>query len=150
VKHRATIPAPERVARSKLAQIVHDRPFLQASLVTMKHTCGKPACRCARGDKHVSLYLATRLEGKRKMIYVPKSLEDMVRTWVRTYQESGKLSQRISAECMKKFLKEKSKICSSRSGESPQSVRTSARAKTRASKASGKTSKKTTRRRAKS
>jgi hypothetical protein len=148
MKNRAVMPAQERVARSKLAKLVHERPFIQASLVTMTHTCGKPTCRCVRGQKHVSLYLATRLEGKRKMIYVPRCLEDMVRTWVQTYQESGQLSRRISAQCMERFLKEKKKVSSSSLPKPPEAG--ASRRQSKARKASGKTRKKAIRRRAKS
>jgi hypothetical protein len=119
------MPAQERDARSKLAKILHDRPFLRASLVTMAHACGKPNCRCARGEKHVSLYLATRIDNQRKMIYVPKPLEDMVKAWVQTYQQAGQLSQRISAECLKAFLRKK-KQCSSARAPAPSRDRCSA------------------------
>jgi hypothetical protein len=112
------MPSDERQARGELAKIAHERPFLQASLVTMERTCGKANCRCTRGDKHVALYLATRVQGRRKMIYVPKPLEGLVRSWVQSYQDMGRLSQRISTKCLEAFLDQKRRLSGASSRKS--------------------------------
>jgi len=57
MRPRSHLPDPERRARSRLTQILHDQPFLCGSLVTMRRTCGKPGCKCTRGDLHPGLYL---------------------------------------------------------------------------------------------
>jgi hypothetical protein len=79
--------------------------------VRMARTCGKKGCRCARGAKHVSLYLAIRAGGRRKMVYVPPPWEGRVQQWVRNYQEvSGlmkKLSDRALAELEQGKLQER-------------------------------------------
>ena len=49
MKHRNK-PQQERYARSRLAKLVHDYPFIKGSVVVMKNTCGKPGCKCARGQ----------------------------------------------------------------------------------------------------
>lgn len=97
----------ERAARSRLAKLIHDYQFIRGGLVTMAHCCGKPNCRCTRGHKHVSLYLATRVGSERKMIYIPKHLEETVRSWVEVYRETGELSREISAACLERFLRKK-------------------------------------------
>lgn len=116
VVNRLYMSAKERAARSRLAKLVHDYQLLRGGLVTMAHGCGKPGCRCARGHKHVSLYLAARIGSKRKMIYIPKHLERTVRSWVEVYQESNKLSREISTACLERFLKKK------RAGSEPHKV----------------------------
>ena len=107
MRHRSHLPAKERAARSRLAQALHDRPILRGSLVLMSRTCGKETCKCARGEKHVSLYLSIRVGQKRKMICVPRRLEDAVRSWVEVHREVDRLIARVSQACLQRFLKEK-------------------------------------------
>jgi len=82
MKPRSHRPAPERHARSRLTQLIADQPFLRGSLVQRARTCGKPNCRCRNGHLHRSLYLATRHNGRRALLYVPRALEQTVRLWV--------------------------------------------------------------------
>lgn len=110
MKPRTHLPDPERRARSRLTQIVHEHPFLCGSLVHMQRTCGKPGCRCSRGELHPGLYLALRVGGKRKMIHVPQAMEQMVRQWVANYQEAWQLMEQISEICMKQFSLKKEKL----------------------------------------
>ena len=83
MSHRSHRPAPERQARSRLVQLIAEQPFLRGSLVERARSCGKPTCRCQQGHLHRSLYLATRHQGQRALLYVPRALEDTVRLWVR-------------------------------------------------------------------
>jgi hypothetical protein len=81
--HRSHRTAPERHARSQLAQLIGDQPFLRGSLVERARSCGKPNCRCQKeGQLHRSLYLATRHQGRRVLLYVPRALHETVRLWV--------------------------------------------------------------------
>ena len=79
---RSHQPAPERQARSRLAQLISQQPFLRGSLVERARPCGKPTCRCRQGRLHRSLYLATRHRGRRALLYIPRALEETVRLWV--------------------------------------------------------------------
>ena len=108
--NRSHLSASERRARSRLAQILHQQPFLCGSLVTMHRTCGKPGCKCTRGELHEGLYLALRVGKKRKMIHVPRSLEETARQWVATYQEAGRLMDEVSARCLQQFLVKKERV----------------------------------------
>src|SRR4030043_2143459 len=101
MRPRSHLPDPERRARSRLAQTLHEQPFLCGSLVTMQRTCGKPGCKCTRGELHPGLYLSLRVGSKRKMIQVPQPLEDLARQWVGTYQEAWRLMEQISQACLK-------------------------------------------------
>jgi len=90
--HRSHRPAPERQARSRLVQLIAEQPFLRGSLVERARSCGKPTCRCRQGQLHRSLYLATRHQGRRALLYIPRALEGTVRQWV----QSGRcLSQQL-------------------------------------------------------
>lgn len=82
MNHRSHRPAPERAARSRLAQLIGEYPFLRGSLVERSRPCGKPSCRCQRGQRHRSLYLATRHQDRRVLLYIPRALEETVRLWL--------------------------------------------------------------------
>ena len=107
MRHRSHLPDPERRARSRLTQILHEEPFVLGSLVTMKRTCGKPGCKCTRGELHPGLYLALRVGGKRKMIHIPQPMQSSVRQWVANYREAWRLMEQISESCLKRFLLKK-------------------------------------------
>lgn len=115
MRNRNYLPDPERKARSRLVQILHEQPFLCGSLVSMQRTCGKPGCRCTRGELHPGLYLAIRVGQKRKMIHVPHAMEHSVRQWVANYQEAWQLMEQISEMCMKRFSLKKAQLKGKRS-----------------------------------
>jgi len=82
---------------SHLARLLHKGSFLRGNPVIMERTCGNKNCRCnLLGKKHKSLYISNNKDGKRKMIYVPKRLEDEVRAKLDAYQRIKKLSEKIS------------------------------------------------------
>jgi hypothetical protein len=97
----------ERRARSRLAQHLHDHDVICGSVVSMARTCGKAGCRCAQGDKHVSLYLSAKVEGRRRMVYIPPELEEEVRRRVAAYREVEQLTEVVSAACVDRVLKRK-------------------------------------------
>jgi hypothetical protein len=79
---RNTMSAEEREVRSRAAQLLHDAGVLHGSLVERERLCGKPNCRCARGERHRALIITVRSEGNVEQIYIPKHLEATVRRWV--------------------------------------------------------------------
>lgn len=109
MKSRSQRPPEERHARSRAVQLAAESPLLRGSLVSMARTCGKPSCRCQRGEKHTSLYLAVRLDDRRRMLYVPPAMEDTVRGWVENAREVDRLLDFISQQHLKQFLQEKEK-----------------------------------------
>ena len=110
MRHRGYLPAKERQARSRLAKLLHQKPFLIGSLVSMPRVCGKAGCKCRRGELHPGLYLALRVGQKRKMIHVPQTMEQAVRQWVANYQEAWHLMEQISEFCLKRFFVKKEQL----------------------------------------
>jgi hypothetical protein len=110
MRHRGQFARSERFARSKLAKLLHEQPFLCGSLVSMHRVCGKEGCKCTRGKLHPGLYLAMRMGEKRKMIHIPQALEGTARQWVTTYQEVWQLMEKVSQACFERFLKGKEKV----------------------------------------
>ena len=93
---QARIPPDERSWRSQLARLISRQPFLRASVQVRERVCGKPNCRCTRGEKHSSLYLVRGRQGVRQQLFVPRDQEEEVRQWVANYQRVIKLLERIS------------------------------------------------------
>lgn len=105
---RNALPPRDRLARSRLLKfLAQANPFARASLVRMARVCGKPACRCARGEKHVSLYLAARVEKTRKMIYIPPELEGQARTLVENGRSVEQLLEEISQASIHNLIQRK-------------------------------------------
>jgi hypothetical protein len=107
MKSRSQRPAEERHTRSLAVKHVSENSLLRGSLVTMSRTCGKAGCHCQQGEKHVSLYLAIRQDGRRKMIYIPPAMEEMVRTGVENGREVDQLLDVISQQCLTQFMEQK-------------------------------------------
>lgn|SRR5512138_74077 len=105
--HPAYLSASGSKARSRLTAILQNRPMLRAGLVSMARTCGKKGCKCAKGEKHVSLYVSLKVGRSRKMIYVPPALEETVRDWAGNYREAAALWEQMLQEYLERFLKEK-------------------------------------------
>ena len=107
MKSRSHRSGEQRHARSRAVRHVAEDSLLRGTLVAMARVCGKAGCHCQRGEKHVSLYLAVRLNNRRRMIYVPPAMESTVRGWVENAQEVDQLLDFISQQCLADFLQQK-------------------------------------------
>ena len=97
VRPRRTLPRAERQLRSKLNQLLDCKGVIRGTLAERARTCGKEGCKCVtKGEKHVSLYLVVREEGSYRQVYVPRSLESVVRQWVENYKKAKDLLEEIS------------------------------------------------------
>ncbi|MDI6759135.1 MAG: hypothetical protein QMD94_05645 [Candidatus Omnitrophota bacterium] len=104
MNHRGYIPSRERQARSKLAKIIHGKPFLQGSIVKRASKCGKDNCWCAKESiGHTACYLSIRIGKKRKMIGISGSFEKDAREWVMTYRQINKQIARVSQYCLERI-----------------------------------------------
>lgn len=74
--------------RRKIArQMPRAEECIRGSLVVMKRVCGKPNCRCQKGQKHKAIYLSQSHNGKTRMFYLPKELEDKAYQFIKNYQK---------------------------------------------------------------
>ncbi len=104
--HRGYFSVEERRIRSKLTQIVSQKGIIRAGIVKMTRRCGKLNCWCAKGKGHVSYYLSMREGSKRKMVYIPASMEAKVWEWVRSYKEVNKAIDQLSVYRLKQIRQE--------------------------------------------
>ena len=79
-----------------MAKLVHDAPLLRGTLSTREVTCGKPNCRCAKGHKHLCLYLTCSRGGRVHQVFIPKDIEQEVREWVESYRTVRELLEKLS------------------------------------------------------
>ena len=106
---RSQFPARERALRSKLAKLVHDEPLLRGTPSVRRITCGKAGCRCARGEKHLCLYLTCSRQGRVEQVFIPKDLEGLVRSWVRNYRTVRELLEELSDASWQKLRAQKAR-----------------------------------------
>jgi hypothetical protein len=102
-------PAPQRNFRSRLSQLVHQALFLRGTLSVRSRQCGKPNCRCVRGQLHASLYLVQSQGGKLRQLAIPRAWEDRVREAVHNYQRMQELIEEISELEWKQLRKDKAR-----------------------------------------
>jgi hypothetical protein len=77
--HLSTVPSG--TLRKELQRLARQMVF--GTLAERGRVCGKPTCRCARGEKHPALQLAHWVgEGKTHSLHVPYVLADDVRAGV--------------------------------------------------------------------
>lgn len=92
----------ERQCRSELAKLLSQYGILRGSPLRRQRVCGKPNCRCTRGQKHESLYLLVSEGGKLRQLYIPKDWEPIVQQWVENYRKARELMEDISRIYWKK------------------------------------------------
>jgi hypothetical protein len=84
-----------------LRRLQRSEPMVQGSFYLLHRKCGKPNCRCARGDLHPA-YVLTRSEaGKDRLYPVPKAQRAEVRKWAAEYRRY----QRARAVLVKRHLR---------------------------------------------
>ncbi len=72
-------------------------PVLAGSLVKQYVICGKPGCRCQRGQKHGPLYyLYWKEQGRSRSLYVPREKVVEIRRQIQSYRRIQKeLAKRV-------------------------------------------------------
>lgn len=92
-----------RQLRARRRRLVKGLPdlavLLRGSLVDQGRRCGKAGCRCTRGELHGPyLYLTVgRGPALSRLVYVPSSLEERVRSRVELTAAAEKALEEISA-----------------------------------------------------
>jgi len=96
---------------SKITGLLNYSEYIHANLVTMERVCGNSNCRCMReGKKHKSLYLVTMTkEGKRKMIFIPRRLEERAKEYTQRYFRIKEGLEKVSDINLARLLEEKKK-----------------------------------------
>jgi hypothetical protein len=81
-----------------------DRPVIKGSAYELKTKCGKPGCKCAKGQLHSRMVLSASEKGKTRLRAIPHGFLVEVQTKVRCYQELRRARARL-VEVHKQILK---------------------------------------------
>jgi hypothetical protein len=88
-----TLEARRNALLKKLAEA---GPFVQGSLCKVKIKCGKPRCKCAKGEHHEAYVLSKTVRGKTVTTHIPRDLLDEVKSWAEEQKRIKKLTREIS------------------------------------------------------
>jgi hypothetical protein len=88
--------AQERRLRSELNKLLSRQGLLHGTLLRRKRVCGKPNCKCTRGELHESLYLVVTEGGESRQLYVPQPWGQTVQHWIDQYRQARGLMDDIS------------------------------------------------------
>ncbi len=90
-------PTPiRRLLQARVKKLKATGPVLAASLVVIRKQCGRPGCRCQRGDKHPGNYLTYKEKEKTRTVYVPLDLVEEVKGWIEEHRRLRRLTREIS------------------------------------------------------
>lgn len=92
---RAASPA-ERKLRSQIHALIREQSLMRATLITLKRKCGKPRCRCARGELHASPAVEQRRRGKTRLKTLPRERQEEVRQWIENWYKAQELLEELS------------------------------------------------------
>ena len=83
---RAQLRQLQQLLTDLLEPALGRQPLLPGSLYTLRRKCGKPSCRCSRGELHESTVLSYRGSGRpRNVSPAPEDL-DALRTMTEHYR----------------------------------------------------------------
>jgi hypothetical protein len=86
---------PTATLRNELQRLTRQMMF--GTLAERGRVCGKPTCRCARGEKHPALQLAHWAgEGKTRSLHVPYVLADEVRAGVDAWHRFQAIARELA------------------------------------------------------
>lgn len=83
-----------------LRALQRDLPMVQGSFYRLRRKCGKPNCRCARGQLHESWVITRSEQGKDRIYVVPADQRAQLRAWTAEYRRY----QRARAVLVKRHL----------------------------------------------
>ena len=90
-----------RSLEALLRAMTSQGPLTPGSFYLLKRKCGKPSCRCARGQLHTVWVLTRSESGKHKLYTVPPEQRAEVRkraaAWRRYQRARARLLQQVSA-----------------------------------------------------
>jgi hypothetical protein len=97
------------MARGEQTRLLHEREktverlvelacVLRGTLIERMTQCGKPGCKCMRGEKHGPAYYLTVTypKGKTRQVYVPKERKDLAESWIKNYHQTWEALEEIS------------------------------------------------------
>jgi len=89
--------------RGLVEPLFSDRPVIKGTVYELKRRCGKPGCKCARGELHARMVVSASEGGKTRLQVIPHGFVVEVQAKVRRYQELRRVRARLG-EIYRKML----------------------------------------------
>jgi len=90
-----------------LSRIRKIGPVVRGSLIQSRIRCGKPTCKCAKGEFHTAFYLSRRIGGKTRMHHIAKDQVAVIKLWKKNYERLEALLEKLTDALMEELKKEK-------------------------------------------
>jgi len=74
-----------------------DKPVIKGTAYELKRRCGKPGCRCARGELHAQMVVSASEGGKTRLQVIPRGYLVEVQEKVGRYQALRRIRTRLGA-----------------------------------------------------
>ena len=84
--------------------VFSDLPMIRGTVYELKRRCGKPGCKCARGELHTRMVVSASERGKTRLQVIPHGSLVEVQTKVRRYQDLRRVRARLG-DIYRKMLK---------------------------------------------
>src|SRR3989304_3680404 len=72
-----------------------DRPVIKGTVYELRRRCGKPGCKCAKGQLHARMVVSASEKGKTRLRVIPRGFLVEVQEQVRRYQELRRIRARL-------------------------------------------------------
>lgn len=76
----------EELPRRFLHPLLDEKPIIKGTLYPLRRKCGKPSCRCARGQLHETMMLSASVAGKTKLWTIPAERVEKIREMTERYR----------------------------------------------------------------
>ncbi|MBW1933605.1 MAG: hypothetical protein JRI56_11525 [Deltaproteobacteria bacterium] len=80
-----------------------DKPVIKGTVYELKRKCGKPGCKCARGELHSRMVVSSSEKGKTRLRVIPHGFLVEIQVKVRRYQELRRARARL-VEVQRKII----------------------------------------------
>ena len=74
-----------------------DRPVIKGTVYELRRRCGKPGCKCAKGQLHARMVVSASEKGKTRIRVIPRGFLVEVQQKVRRYQDLRRIRVRLVA-----------------------------------------------------
>ena len=74
-----------------------DRPVIKGTVYELRRRCGKPGCKCAKGQLHARMVVSASEKGKTRLRVIPRGFLVEVQQKVRRYQDLRGIRVRLVA-----------------------------------------------------
>lgn len=107
-------------AKGLVEPLFSDRPMIKGTVYELRRRCGKPGCKCARGELHTRMVVSASEGGKTRLQVIPHGFLVEVQAKVRRYQEFRRIRARLG-EIYRKMLQVMDQMEAMRREELPSS-----------------------------